>query len=612
VRPFLDTAADGAVKTTLFDQTGNVVASQEPRLRPGMPLAGYVPPEALAGDVARSFSYYPPPDGSPASSLRIDLHQGSVQQVLAPSLGVLVDLPAETLHRDMMPVAYSVLFLLLLTLALLYYSVSRFAGRVSRPLLSLNAAANEIAAGRVPQEAAIEVLARSPIEEIQNVALHFLGMRDALAYRDALTGLPNRQLFTDRLGQAVAQARRSGEWLGVLFLDIDRFRVVEDTLGHSAGNELLRKLAHRLRRCIREGDTLARLGADEFVILVHRVSQTEDAATVGTKLLDAVRPPVEVQGRELSVTASMGVACFPADGDTGEALLKNADTAMYRAKGEGGDTYRLYHPAMNDRALEQLAMESALRKAIVQGELVVHYQPLVSLGTGFVEGAEALVRWQHPERGLLGAQQFIWVAEASGLITAIDNWVLRAACARARDWRSRGHSTFRVEVNLSARQFQQPDLVASIERCLSDTGLPPEALEIEVTESVAMRNVALSAEILRSLRELGVGVSLDDFGTGYSSLSYLKTLPVDTVKLDQSFVRDVTTDRGDAAIATAIIAMAHTLGLRVVAEGVETEEQLAFLRSQRCDTVQGYLFSPPVPADRLEAVLESRSPLVAR
>jgi EAL domain-containing protein (putative c-di-GMP-specific phosphodiesterase class I) len=257
-------------------------------------------------------------------------------------------------------------------------------------------------------------------------------------------------------------------------------------------------------------------------------------------------------------------------------------------------------------------MESALRKALSHGELLVHYQPLVSLATGLVEGAEALVRWQHPERGLLGAQQFIWVAEASGLITSIDSWVLREACAQAREWRARGHESFRVEVNLSARQFQQADLVAAIERCLKETGLPPEALEIEVTESVAMRNVALSAEILRSLRELGVGVSLDDFGTGYSSLSYLKTLPVDTVKLDQSFVRDVTTDRGDAAIATAIIAMAHTLGLRVVAEGVETEEQLIFLRNQGCDTVQGYLFSPPVPPERLDLVLDSRMPLAAR
>ena len=524
-----------------------------------------------------------------------------------------MDLPAEVLHRDMMPTAYRILVLLVATLALLYAAVARFASRVSRPLQALNAAANEIAAGRFPREGAIDALGQSPIEEIQNVALHFLGMRDALAYRDALTGLPNRQLFLDRLGQAVAQARRSGESLAVLYLDFDRFRVVEDSLGHSAGNDLLRKLAHRLQRCLREGDTVARLAADEFAVLLHHVVHADDATKVAAKLLEAVRPPIDVQGRELSVTASLGIACFPSDGDLPETLLKNADTAMYRAKGEGRDTYRLYHHAMNDRALEQLSLEGALRKAISQGnELLAYYQPLVSLATGRIEGAEALVRWTHPERGLLGAGQFISVAEASGLIVAIDNWMLYAACAQAREWRERGHDAFRVEVNLSARQFQLPDLVAAVTRCLKDTGLPPEALEIEITESIAMRSVARSAEILRKLRELGVRISLDDFGTGYSSLSYLKTLPVDTVKLDQSFVRDITTDRGDAAIATAIIAMAHSLDLRVVAEGVETEEQLDFLRTHGCDTVQGFLFGRPVPPEEFEILIERQAPLIPR
>jgi diguanylate cyclase (GGDEF)-like protein len=610
LKPLLDTGPDSPVTTTLFDPAETVIASQDPRLAPGKSLRGYAPVDALAGEAVRSFSYFPPPDGTPASDLGINLRQSSAQRLSASGMGVLVDLPAQILHQDMMPTAYRILLLLVATLALLYLAVSRFASRVSRPLQALNAAANEIAAGRFPREGAIDTLGQSPIEEIQNVALHFLGMRDALAYRDALTGLPNRQLFLDRLSQAVAQARRSGESLAVLFLDFDRFRVIEDSLGHSAGNDLLRKLAQRLQRCVREGDTVARLAADEFAVLVHHVVQVEDAAKVAAKLLDAVRPPIEVQGRELSVTASLGIACFPADGDLPETLLKNADTAMYRAKGEGRDTYRLYHPAMNDRALEQLSLESALRKAITQGnELTAYYQPLVSLATGRIEGAEALVRWNHPERGLLGAGQFISVAEASGLIVAIDNWMLNAACARAKEWRARGHDGFRVEVNLSARQFQLPDLVAAVTRCLRDTGLPPEALEIEITESIAMRNVARSAEILRNLRDLGVRISLDDFGTGYSSLSYLKTLPVDTVKLDQSFVRDITTDRGDAAIATAIIAMAHSLELRVVAEGVETEEQLDFLRVHGCDTVQGFLFGPPVPPEELEAMIERQVPL---
>jgi diguanylate cyclase (GGDEF)-like protein len=610
LRPLLDTGPNSAVTTTLFDPAQVVIASQDPRRPPGTSLSGYTSVDDLAGATAQSFSYLPPPDSTPASNLSINLRQSFAQRVSGSGMGILVDLPAEVLHHDMMPTAYRILLLLAATLALLYAAVSSFASRVSRPLQALNAAANEIAAGRFPREGAIDALGQSPIEEIQNVALHFLGMRDALAYRDALTGLPNRQLFLDRLSQAVAQARRSGESLAVLYLDFDRFRVIEDSLGHSAGNDLLRKLAQRLQRCIREGDTVARLAADEFAVLVHHVVLAEDAAKVAAKLLDAVRPPIDVQGRELSVTASLGISCFPADGDLPEVLLKNADTAMYRAKGEGRDTYRLYHHAMNDRALEQLSLESDLRKAISSGtELTAYYQPLVSLASGRIEGAEALVRWNHPERGLLGAGQFISVAEASGLIVAIDNWMLYVACARAKEWRARGHDAFRVEVNLSARQFQLPDLVAAVTRCLKDTGLPPEALEIEITESIAMRNVARSAEILRNLRELGVRISLDDFGTGYSSLSYLKTLPVDTVKLDQSFVRDITTDRGDAAIATAIIAMAHSLELRVVAEGVETEEQLDFLRALGCDTVQGFLLGHPVPPEELELLLEKQAPL---
>jgi diguanylate cyclase (GGDEF)-like protein len=610
LRPLLDTRPDSPFTTTLFDPVHTVIASQEPRLRPGTSLIGYVPIDALLGETARSFSYQPPPQSAAEGQLGTNLRQSSAQRLSASGMGVLVDLRADVLHEDMMPTAYRILLLLAGTLGLLHLAVSRFASRVSRPLQALNAAANEIAAGRFPREGAIDVLGQSPIEEIQNVALHFLSMRDALAYRDALTGLPNRQLFLDRLNQSMAQARRSEQSLAVLFLDFDRFRVVEDSLGHSAGNELLRKLAHRLQRCVREGDTVARLAADEFAVLVHQVTHAEDAAKVAAKLLEAIRPPIEVQGRELSVTASLGIACFPADGDLPEALLKNADTAMYRAKGEGRDTYRLYHPAMNDRALEQLSLENALRKGIAQGDLLAYYQPLVSLSTGRLEGAEALVRWDHPEQGILGAGQFISVAEASGLIVTIDEWMLKTACTQAKAWRARGNEAFRVEVNLSARQFQLPDLVAAVTRCLKETGLPPEALEIEITESVAMRNVARSAEILRSLRDLGVKISLDDFGTGYSSLSYLKTLPVDTVKVDQSFVRDVTTDRGDAAIATAIIAMAHTLGLRVVAEGVETEEQLAFLRAQGCDTVQGFLFGPPVPPDAFATLIERQVPLV--
>jgi diguanylate cyclase (GGDEF)-like protein len=588
---------------TLFDQDYNVIFSSDPHRRAGDSLKGYPEVEALSSEPARSFTYFPRPDGSLESQLAINLRHGSFQRDTLSGLGVLVDLPARSLHRDMMPTAYRILLFLVLTLLLLYAVVTRFARRISEPLLAINGAANDIAAGRFPGQASLEGLARNPIEEIQSTAFHFLTMRDALAYRDTLTGLPNRQLFLDRLGLALVQARRSREGLAVLYLDLDRFRLVEDSLGHATGNELLRIVAERLQSCVREGDTVARLGADEFVVLVRQINQGEDAARVARKLLDGLRPPFVVQARELMVTGSVGISFYPSDGEEAETLLNAAHMAMHRAKSEGWDTYRLYTAAMNDRALEQLALEVALRKAVGQGEFVVHYQPLLDLRSGRVEGAEALVRWQHPSLGLLGAHQFISLAEASGLIVSIDSWVLRTACARAVGWRRQGWPNLRVEANLSARQFQQRDLVDEVTRCLRDTGLPAAALEIEITERIAMQDVARSVDVLRALRGLGVRISLDDFGTGYSSLSYLKTLPVDSVKLDQSFVRDITTDRGDAAIATAVIAMAHSLDLRVVAEGVETRDQLAFLRDQGCDSFQGHLFSAAVPGDFIAALL---------
>jgi EAL domain-containing protein (putative c-di-GMP-specific phosphodiesterase class I) len=372
------------------------------------------------------------------------------------------------------------------------------------------------------------------------------------------------------------------------------------------GNLLLRTVAERLQACMREGDTVARLGADEFVVLALTVEHQEDAARVARKVLDVLRAPFRVAERELFVTGSLGISLFPSDGTAPEPLLNNAHTAMHQAKAEGRDTYRLYAPGMNDSALEHLSLESGLRKALANDEFEVYYQPLLNLRTFRPEGAEALVRWHHPKRGLLAASQFISLAESSGLIVAIDSWVLRTACARARLWHGAGRTGLRVAVNLSARQFQQPDLVEEVTRCLRETGLPASALEIEITERIAMLDVARAVEVLRALRTLGVRISLDDFGTGYSSLSYLKTLPVDTVKLDQSFVRNITTDRGDAAIATAVIAMAHSLALNVVAEGVETPEQLAFLRERDCDLAQGSLVWVPMPAERLEVLFERR------
>ncbi|HUP44951.1 MAG TPA: EAL domain-containing protein [Thermoanaerobaculia bacterium] len=428
-----------------------------------------------------------------------------------------------------------------------------------------------------------------------------------LAYHDALTGLPNRPLFMDRLIIAVAQANRASQKLAVLFLDLDRFKDINDSLGHSVGDVLLKSAAERIRRCVREGDTVARFGGDEFTLVIPRIDKIEDAAKIASKIIETVKVPFEINERELFVTTSIGVAIYPSDGLDAETLVRNADTAMYRAKEQGRDSYQLYAPAMNARALERLALENTLRRALSQNELVLHYQPVVVAGSGVVVGVESLVRWQHPERGLLGPVHFISLAEMSGLIVPIGEWVLRTACRQVRHWQKELDQPLTIAVNLSARQFQHPDLVAQIRSVIADTGIEPSSLELEITESSAMQNAENTIVTLRELKDLGVNISMDDFGTGYSSLNYLKQFPIDTLKLDQSFVRDVTTDRRDAAIVGAVISMAHRLGIAVIAEGVETQEQLDYLRREECDYVQGYLFSRPIPPPELERFLRARS-----
>jgi diguanylate cyclase (GGDEF)-like protein len=594
---------------TLFDEVGRVIVSDDPRFPPGRSLRGSVPLEDVGPAETAVFTY--DPEKATRGAGRIVATRYSAYRRASPEgWGVIVDHPAATLHQEMTPIAYKAIGFFFATFVLLYRGVSRFAQRVSRPLLAVNAAATDIAEGHFPDEGPLQALARNPIAEIRTTAFHFLNMRDALAYRDALTGLPNRQLFLDRLDLALAQARRSREGLAVLFLDLDRFRVVQDTLGHEAGNALLCDVSARLRGTVREGDTIARLTADEFAFVIRGIEQAEDAARVGRKLLEALAAPFDLDGTELFVTASLGISLYPSDGEDGETLLKNAGTALYQAKGEGRGDYRLYAPHMNDRALEQLALEGALRRALGQQDLVLHYQPIVDLATGRVEAVEALVRWRHPERGLLAASEFISVAEGSGIMGSIDSWALQAACAQLREWRRRGRAPLRAHVNLSARQFQEPGLVVDVARCLSESDLPADALEIEITESKAMEDFARSVETLKALRALGVRISLDDFGTGYSSLSYLTTLPVDTVKLDMSFVHDVTTDPKKAAAAAHVIKLSRDLGLRVVAEGVETEAQLVFLRGVGCSSVQGFFVSAPVPAETLEALVDSRRELL--
>lgn len=429
-----------------------------------------------------------------------------------------------------------------------------------------------------------------------------------LASFDALTGLPNRTLFHDRLRQAVARARWRKRWVAILFLDLDRFKVINDTLGHAVGDLLLKATAARLIDSIREGDTVARLGGDEFVLIFDDLAQSQDTSKVVQKILEALSEPFHLEERELFITASIGVALWPEDGENPDTLLKNADTAMYRAKEMGRNNYQHYSPALNAKASERLTLENALRHALEREELLLHYQPKIDLATGKIVGMEALVRWKHPEHGLVSPAEFIPLAEETGLIVPIGEWVLRAACAQNKAWQEAGFPPARIAVNLSARQFQRQNLSQTVERVLKEIDLDPRYLELELTESIIMKNAEATITMLSELDAMGVEMTVDDFGTGYSSLSYLKRFPVHTLKIDRSFVRDLSHDPDDAAIVTAIITLAHSLNLKVIAEGVESVEQLEFLRSLKCDEMQGYLFSKPLPAqEATELWAEGRS-----
>lgn len=419
-----------------------------------------------------------------------------------------------------------------------------------------------------------------------------------LATRDPLTELPNRLLFNDRLEQGTINARRSGEAVGVLFIDLDRFKNINDSLGHHVGDLLLKEVAQRMSACLRGGDTIARLGGDEFVIALEHLRKAEDAANVAEKIIRSLARPVEVAGNTLNTSCSIGISIFPEDGDDASTLMKNADTAMYHAKEQGRNNFQFFSVDMNVRAVERHKLEIALRRGLHNGEFVLLYQPQVAFGTGAVVGAEALIRWQDPERGLIPPSGFISVAEESGLIEPIGRWVLMEACAQARRWQEQGLLPARVAVNISARQLLNPrEFLDYVNYVLDQTGLDPRFLELEMTESLLLNNVEENAAALRRLGKLGVHIAVDDFGTGYSSLAYLKQLPIDSLKVDRTFVRDIESDPDDAAIIGAVIAMAHGLKLRVTAEGVETHGQLEALRALNCDEYQGYLLSKPIPAD---------------
>lgn len=426
------------------------------------------------------------------------------------------------------------------------------------------------------------------------------------AYYDTLTGLPNRMLFQERLPHALALAERSEQRLAVILLDLDRFKTINETLGHAVGDRLLHDVAERLTGCVRRSDTVARFAGDEFALLLMQITRTEDVARIAQRTEDAVEvaqsilrvlePPFVSGQHELYLTASIGIGLYPDDGGDSQTLLKNAGSALYRAKEQGGNNYQFYTADMNAKALKRLALENSLRHALERDEFALHYQPQVDISSGQIVGMEALLRWQHPELGLVCPSDFIPLAEDTGLIVPIGEWVLHTACAQNKKWHEEGWPSMRISVNLSARQFEQLQLVEIITEALSETGLAPEQLELELTESAIMKNTETAIETLHRIKKTGVRIAIDDFGTGYSSLSYLKQLPIDVLKIDRSFVCESTTAPDDAAIVMAIIGLAHTLNLKVIAEGVETEEQLAFLRLLKCDEIQGYLCSRPLAA----------------
>jgi diguanylate cyclase (GGDEF)-like protein/PAS domain S-box-containing protein len=434
-----------------------------------------------------------------------------------------------------------------------------------------------------------------------------------VAQHDVLTGLPNRSLLQDRLGQAVAYSTRCNHPVWVMLIDLDRFKFVNDSMGHKAGDVLLVTVAARLRSALRDTDTVARLSGDEFVVILTEHEDQKLTVDVVQRLMDSVAQPVMLGSKEFFVTCSIGVAVYPLDGAPAESLIEHADIAMYRAKKLGRNNFQFYTPAMNEEAMERVRIESALRNALERDEFVLHYQPQVDLASGEIVGMEALIRWQHPEMGMVAPSRFIGVAEETGLIVQIGAWVMRAACQQNRAWHEAGLGRLRVAVNLSARQFGAANLVADIRSVLAETGLAPGCLEIELTESLFMSDVTLAVELLHSMKALGVKLSIDDFGTGYSSLSYLSRFPIDVLKIDRSFVAAISRDSNDAAIVASIIALAHNLKLSVIAEGVETEEQLDYLRRHGCDQMQGYFFSPPLPAAEFEQLLrkQSRLPLLA-
>lgn len=456
----------------------------------------------------------------------------------------------------------------------------------------------------------------APVRNDDGEVTHYIGIQNDItqsrryqeelehqANYDTLTGLPNRNLLHDRLKQAVAYARRYQKAMTVAFIDLDNFKLVNDSLGHSAGDRLLTTVAGRLKASMRTSDTAARLSGDEFVLILF--DQTDETVIRNTmqRILNEVSLPCRLEDRDFYISCSVGYSVFPTDGETGEVLLKNADAAMYHAKEVGRNNFQAYTPDMEVKATQRLELGGDLRRALENGEFHLCYQPRVSLASGDIIGAEALLRWEHPKLGPISPTQFIPIAEEAGLISPIGEWALRTACTQNKAWLDRGLTPITISVNLSARQFIKKDLIQTIENILRDSGLPPHQLELELTESLIMHNAELFINTLNSLKALGIKLSVDDFGTGFSSLAYLKRFPIDRLKIDRSFVHDVASDKDSSAIARAVIHLGHSMGLKVLAEGVETPEELEFLHAHHCDELQGYFFSKPLLAEDLEQLL---------
>lgn len=431
----------------------------------------------------------------------------------------------------------------------------------------------------------------SELRRAREVGVHY-------AHHDTLTGLPNREFFRSRLRQLLAQGRRHERQLAVLFLDLDRFKQINDTLGHSVGDELLKEVTVRIQACLRESDSVSRCGGDEFNVILADIKRGQDAARVARKIAAVVAKPVVIDGHELFTSCSIGISLYPADGGDLETLVKHADIAMYQAKADGGNAFRFFLPHMTSRAMERLALEGSLRVAIERNEFRLHYQPQIHLESGRVTGVEALVRWQHSDLGLIYPEEFIPVAEETGLIAGLGEWVLNEACEQMVRWRAEGVHLGSVAVNVSAKQFRRKAPVELVQSALKNSRLDAGSLEIEITESAVMHDTSAALETLEELRAIGIGIAIDDFGTGQSSLSYLKRFPITKLKIDRAFISNVLSDPKDAAITAAITQMAHSLGLIACAEGVETRGQLEHLRGPGCDEVQGYVFSPPLPPDR--------------